>query len=54
MTNRLFDKLTIFGIFPQLGALWFGFSVAGGITCNPALIAAGAQFGNMVMDEIID
>jgi len=35
-------------------ALWFGFSVAGGITCNPALIAAGAQFGNMVMDEIID
>lgn len=35
-------------------ALWFGFSVAGGVTCNPALIAAGAQFGNMVMDEILD
>jgi hypothetical protein len=35
-------------------ALWFGFSVAGGMTCNLALIAAGAQFGNMVIDEIID
>lgn len=35
-------------------ALWFGLSVAGGVTCNPALIAAGAQFGNMVMDEILD
>ena len=35
-------------------ALWFGFSVAGGVTCNPALIAADAQFGNMVMDEILD
>ena len=35
-------------------ALWFGFSVAGGVTCNPRLITAGAQFGNMVMDEILD
>ena len=35
-------------------ALWFGFSLAGGITCNPALIAAGFEFGNMIMDEIID
>ena len=34
--------------------LWFGLSVAGGLTGNPALIAAGAQFGNMVIDEIID
>ena len=34
--------------------LWLSFSAAGGATCNPALIAAGAQFGNMVIDEIID
>ena len=34
--------------------LWLGLSVAGGLTGNPALIAAGAQFGNMVIDEIID
>lgn len=34
--------------------LWLGLSVAGGITCNPRLIVAGAQFGNMVVDEIID
>ena len=30
--------------------LWISLSAA----CNPALIAAGAQFGNMVIDEIID
>ena len=35
-------------------ALWFGLSVTGGMTGNPALIAAGAQFGNMVIDEILD
>ena len=35
-------------------ALWFGFSVAGGVTCNPGLIAAGAQFASMVRDEILD
>jgi hypothetical protein len=35
-------------------ALWFGLSLAGGITCNPALIALGVEFGNMIMDEIID
>ena len=34
--------------------LWFGLSVAGGLTGNPGLIAAGAQFGNMVMDEVLD
>lgn len=34
--------------------LWLGFSTAGGVTCNPALIALGAQFGNMVIDDIID
>lgn len=33
--------------------LWFGLSVAGGVTDNPALIAAGAQFGEMVVDDII-
>jgi len=33
--------------------LWLGFSIAGRATCNPGLIAAGAQFGNMVIDEII-
>jgi len=27
--------------------LWLGFSTVGGATCNPALIAVGAQFGNM-------
>ena len=35
-------------------ALWFGLSVAGGLTGNFTLIAAGAQFGNMVMDEILE
>ena len=34
--------------------LWLGLSVAGSLTGNPALIAASAQFGNMVIDEIID
>lgn len=34
--------------------LWLGLSVAGGLTGNPVLIAAGAQFGNMVIDEITD
>ena len=33
--------------------LWFGFSTAGGVTCNPASIALGAQFGNMVVDDSI-
>ena len=33
--------------------LWLGLSVAGGLTGNPGLIAAGAQFGEMVVDEII-
>ena len=35
-------------------ALWLGFSVTGGATCNPGLIALGAQFGNMVIDDLID
>ena len=35
-------------------ALWLGLSVAGGLTGNPGLIATGAQFGNMVLDEILD
>ena len=35
-------------------ALWLGFSVAGGLTCNPALIVVGTQLGNMVIDEILD
>lgn len=34
--------------------LWLGFSTAGGVTANPAMIALGAQFGNMVMDSITD
>lgn len=34
--------------------LWFGFSTVGGATCNPGLIAVGAQFGSMVIDEILD
>ena len=33
--------------------LWFGFSVVGGVTANPVLIAAGAQFGEMVVDDIL-
>ena len=33
--------------------LWFSLSVAGGVTANPVLIAAGAQFGDMVVEEII-
>lgn len=35
-------------------ALQFGLSVARVVTANLALIAAGAQFGNMVMEEILD
>lgn len=35
-------------------ALWFGLYLAGGITANPVLIAAGAEFGNLVIDEILD
>ena len=35
-------------------ALWLGLSVAGGVTGNPGLIAAGAQFASMIMDEILD
>jgi len=34
--------------------LWLGFSVAGGLTANPVLISAGAEFGNMVLDELLD
>lgn len=33
--------------------LWFGFLTAGGVTANPALIALGAQFGNIVVEDII-
>ena len=33
--------------------LWFSLSVAGGVTANPVLIAAGAQFGEMIVDDII-
>ena len=35
-------------------ALWLTFSVVGGATCNPTLIAAGAQFGNMALDEMLE
>jgi len=35
-------------------ALWLSFSVAGGVTCNPALIAAGAKFGNMAINNLFD
>ena len=34
--------------------LWISLSAAKSATCNSALIAAGAQFGNMVIDEIIN
>ena len=34
--------------------LWLGLSTAGGIIANPVLIAGGAEFGNMLLDEIID
>ena len=35
-------------------ALWLGLSVSGGLTGNPALIVADAQFGNIILDEILD
>lgn len=35
-------------------SLWITLSVAGGVTCNPNLIAAGAQFGSLVLDEILE
>ena len=34
--------------------LWLGLSTAGGLTANPGLIAGGAEFGNTLLDEIID
>lgn len=34
--------------------LWVSLSVAGGITCNPLLITAGTEFGNMILDEFIN
>ena len=34
--------------------LWLTCSIAGGVTCNPTLIAAGAQFRNMVVYEMLD
>lgn len=34
--------------------LWFGFSTIGGMTANPAFIAVGAEFGNMILDEFIE
>ena len=33
--------------------LWFGLSVAGDVTANPRLIAIGAQFGEIVVDDIM-
>ena len=34
--------------------LWIGLSTVSGITANPVLIAGGAEFGNLLLDEIID
>lgn len=34
--------------------LWLGLSTAGGLTANSALIAGGAEFGNMLLDEITE
>lgn len=34
--------------------LWLGFATAGGVICNPTLITIGAQFGSMIIDEIIE
>lgn len=34
--------------------IWLGCSVAGGATGNPIVIGLGAQFGKMVIEEIID
>ena len=46
--------------FGKLGALslecviWVSFSIAGGLFANPTLIATGAEFGNILLDEIFD
>jgi hypothetical protein len=34
--------------------LWVSLSTLGGLTANPILIGAGAEFGSMVIDEIVD
>ena len=34
--------------------LWLSLSTAGGLTGNPLLIAAGAEFGIMLLEEITD
>lgn len=33
--------------------LWLGYLAAEDATCNPGLIALNAQFGNMIIDNII-
>lgn len=33
--------------------LWLGLSVAGGLTCNPILIAAGAEFGDIILEDVL-
>lgn len=65
MTDPVVDSSQGIGIlfnycFGKVGALsvectlWITCSVVGGITATPTLIAAGAQFGSMVLDEILD
>ena len=51
MFNYCFGKV---GVMSIECILWLGLSTASGITANPVLIAADAEFGNMLLDEIID
>ena len=51
MFNYCFGKV---GAMSIECILWLGLSTAVGITANPILIAGGAEFGNMLFDEIID
>ena len=33
-------------------AIWFTASLIGGVTCNPLLIAFGAEMGELILDDI--
>ena len=51
MFNYCFGKA---GAMTTECILWLALSGIGGVTGNPVLIGAGVQFGNMVLDELID
>ena len=41
-------------VLPVECALWMGFTIAGTVTVNGILLAAAAEMGNIILDEITD